>query len=31
MPGWLHLWHCYIDPFNLLLSVLALVSWARAI
>ncbi len=27
MPGWLHLWHCYIDPFNLLLSVLALVSW----
>lgn len=27
MPGWLHLWHCYIDPFNLLLSVLAAVSW----
>lgn len=28
MPGWLHLWHCYIDPFNLLLSLLAAVSWA---
>ncbi len=27
MPGWLHLWHCYIDPFNLLLSLLAAVSW----
>ena len=28
MPGWLHLWHCYIDPFNLLLSLLSAVSWA---
>ncbi|KAB2967028.1 magnesium-translocating P-type ATPase [Zoogloea sp.] len=28
MPGWLHLWHCYIDPFNLLLTVLAVVSWS---
>lgn len=26
-PWWLHLWHCYKDPFNLLLSVLALVSY----
>ena len=26
MPAWLHLWHCYIDPFNLLLSVLAAIS-----
>ncbi len=24
----LHLWHCYSNPFNLLLTVLALVSWA---
>ncbi|KAK62930.1 cation transporter/ATPase N-terminal domain protein, partial [Bordetella bronchiseptica 980-2] len=23
LPGWLHLWHCYRNPFNLLLSVLA--------
>ncbi|MCK6395276.1 magnesium-translocating P-type ATPase [Zoogloea sp.] len=27
MPAWLHLWHCYIDPFNLLLSALAAMSW----
>ncbi|WP_374244183.1 magnesium-translocating P-type ATPase [Zoogloea sp.] len=27
LPGLVHLWHCYIDPFNLLLSVLAAVSW----
>ena len=27
MPDWLHLWHCYVDPFNLLLSVLAAISW----
>ncbi len=27
MPGWLHLWHCYRDPFNLLLTALAIVSW----
>ncbi len=27
MPGWLHLWHCYKNPFNLLLSVLAVLSY----
>jgi P-type Mg2+ transporter len=27
LPGWLHLWQCYKNPFNLLLSVLALVSY----
>lgn len=27
LPGWLHLWHCYRNPFNLLLSVLATISW----
>ena len=27
-PGWLHLWHCYRNPFNLLLTVLAVISWA---
>lgn len=26
-PWWNHLWHCYIDPFNLLLSVLATISY----
>ena len=26
-PWWLNLWHCYANPFNLLLSVLAAVSW----
>lgn len=25
--AWLHLWLCYRNPFNLLLSVLALISW----
>ena len=24
---WLHLWHCYANPFNLLLTVLAVVSY----
>lgn len=28
LPGWLHLWHCYANPFNVLLSVLAAISWA---
>ena len=28
LPWWQHLWHCYLDPFNLLLSALAAVSWA---
>jgi len=27
LPWWRHLWQCYANPFNLLLSVLALVSW----
>jgi Mg2+-importing ATPase len=26
-PAWRRAWHCYRDPFNLLLSALALVSW----
>jgi Mg2+-importing ATPase len=25
-PGWLHLWHCYANPFNLLLTALVAVS-----
>ncbi|MBS0468803.1 MAG: magnesium-translocating P-type ATPase [Proteobacteria bacterium] len=27
LPWWLHLWHCYRNPFNLLLTLLAIVSW----
>jgi len=27
LPWWQHLWHCYRNPFNLLLTVLAGVSW----
>ena len=27
---WLRLWHCYRNPFNLLLTILALVSYASA-
>jgi len=27
MSWWLHLWHCYKNPFNLLLTVLAAVSY----
>lgn len=27
LPWWVHLWHCYKNPFNLLLTVLALVSY----
>ncbi len=27
LPAWLHLWHCYKNPFNLLLTVLAVVSY----
>ena len=30
LPWWLHLWHCYQNPFNLLLSVLAVVSYLSA-
>jgi len=28
LPWWQHLWHCYRNPFNLLLTVLAIISWA---
>ena len=28
LPGWLHLWYCYRNPFNLLLTLLAVVSYA---
>ena len=28
LPWWQHLWHCYANPFNLLLTLLAGVSWA---
>ncbi|HUN91464.1 MAG TPA: magnesium-translocating P-type ATPase [Burkholderiaceae bacterium] len=27
LPWWRHLWHCYRNPFSLLLTVLAGVSW----
>jgi Mg2+-importing ATPase len=27
LPQWLHLWHCYKNPFNLLLTLLAAVSY----
>ncbi|MDE2598153.1 MAG: magnesium-translocating P-type ATPase [Rhodocyclaceae bacterium] len=27
LPWWLHLWHCYKTPFDLLLTLLALVSY----
>ncbi len=27
LPAWLHLWHCYKNPFNLLLTLLAAVSY----
>ena len=30
LPWAVHLWHCYKDPFNLLLTVLAVVSYATA-
>ncbi|MEO9189868.1 MAG: magnesium-translocating P-type ATPase, partial [Acetobacteraceae bacterium] len=30
LPGWLHLWRCYLNPFNLLLSALALLSFLSA-
>ena len=28
LPWWMHLWHCYKNPFNLLLTLLAVVSYA---
>jgi Mg2+-importing ATPase len=30
LPGWLHLWHCYLNPFNVLLTVLAALSFLSA-
>lgn len=27
LPWWAHLWHCYKNPFNLLLTVLAVISY----
>jgi Mg2+-importing ATPase len=30
LPGWLHLWHCYLNPFNVLLTVLAVLSFASS-
>jgi P-type Mg2+ transporter len=30
LPAWLHLWHCYKNPFNLLLTVLAALSFLSA-
>ncbi len=27
LSWWQHLWHCYVDPFNLLLTLLAIVSY----
>ena len=30
LPAWLHLWRCYANPFNLLLSALALLSFLSA-
>jgi Mg2+-importing ATPase len=30
LPGWLRLWRCYVNPFNLLLTALALLSFFSA-
>ncbi len=30
LPPWLHLWHCYVNPFNLLLTALAALSLLSA-
>ena len=30
LPGWLRLWRCYVNPFNLLLTALALLSYLGA-
>ena len=30
LPGWLRLWRCYLNPFNLLLTALAALSWLSA-
>ncbi len=28
LPWWMHLWHCYKNPFNILLTLLAAISYA---
>ncbi|MDR3392959.1 MAG: magnesium-translocating P-type ATPase [Sulfuriferula sp.] len=30
LPWWMHLWYCYKNPFNLLLTLLAAISYATA-
>jgi Mg2+-importing ATPase len=30
LPWWTHLWHCYKNPFNLLLTLLAVISYLTA-
>lgn len=30
LPAWLHLWRCYLNPFNLLLTALAVLSFLSA-
>lgn len=30
LPAWLHLWRCYVNPFNLLLTALAVLSFFSA-
>ena len=30
LPAWLHLWRCYVNPFNLLLTALAALSFLSA-
>ncbi|MDA8128748.1 MAG: magnesium-translocating P-type ATPase [Betaproteobacteria bacterium] len=30
LPWWRHLWHCYTNPFNLLLTLLAAISYLTA-
>ena len=30
LPAWLHLWRCYLNPFNVLLTVLAVLSFLSA-
>jgi len=30
LPAWLHLWRCYLNPFNLLLTALAALSYLSA-
>ena len=30
LPAWLHLWHCYLNPFNVLLTALAVLSFLSA-